>query len=399
MLARLPVPLATALLAFPALASAADQQSTQLISRSLSGGTPNGLSENAVISADRRFASVIAYESLASNIVADDLNNQRDVFAVTRGGSFGNTGSPWSIGDTVILSRGTSGPADGPSFSPAVEGSTTSKASCVAFLSDATNLVAGDTNGVRDAFISEPVGSLPRRVSLESGRQLTQPTTAVAVSPDCSRIAFVNDGVVYTTDGSKTTTLKTRGKAADPSWGMGKANARDLVFGDAGGVYLSRGGTSRPKLLAKGGRDPVYTNIDGEFYAYVKGSQVYWHRSGRRDKVVSAYRGRGGNKPSVAPQLGNDGLYVGFESAATNLGLSASGERGDKNRRPDVFLYTGVRNLTTVQSVKNKGVPLRGGGSHPAMSYYANYYVFDSPAPLNARTGTHQVFMRYLGGV
>jgi hypothetical protein len=79
-LARLTVPLpllVVALLVVPAAASAVDQ-STQLISRSLSGGTPNGASEKPVISADRRFASVIAYESVASNIVAGDTNGLRE---------------------------------------------------------------------------------------------------------------------------------------------------------------------------------------------------------------------------------------------------------------------------------------------------------------------------------
>jgi hypothetical protein len=395
------VALAAAALAglIAAPAAPAASQSTQLISRSASGGTPNGASRNAVISADRRFASVIAYESVATDIVAGDGNGVRDVFAVKRGGSFGNSGSPWSVGKAVMISRGPSGPGDGPSFAPAVDGSTTTKGSCVAFLSAATNLVGGDTNGTVDAFVSKPVGAAPRRVSLSAGRQFTKDATAVAVSPDCSRIAFVVDGVLYSVRGGKTTALKSRGKAADPSFGAGKATSSDLVFGDAGGVYLSRGGTGTPKLLANGGSDPVYTSIDGVYYAYVKSRQIYWHKPGKKDRAVSVFGRSRGNKASRAPQIGNDGLYLMFESDATNLGLTAGGRRGDSNAKPDAFLYTGVRDLTTVQSVKNLGDPLRGGGRHPDLSYYANYVVFDSPSPLDARKGTDQVWMRYLGGV
>jgi hypothetical protein len=33
------------------------------------------------------------------------------------------------------------------------------------------------------------------------------------------------------------------------------------------------------------------------------------------------------------------------------------------------------------------------------MSFYANYIVFDSPAPLGGQDGPHQIFMRYLGPV
>jgi len=31
------------------------------------------------------------------------------------------------------------------------------------------------------------------------------------------------------------------------------------------------------------------------------------------------------------------------------------------------------------------------------MTCYANYVVFDSPSPLNARSGTRQIWMRWLG--
>jgi hypothetical protein len=33
------------------------------------------------------------------------------------------------------------------------------------------------------------------------------------------------------------------------------------------------------------------------------------------------------------------------------------------------------------------------------MSFYANYVLFDSPAPLGSRRGRSQVFMRWLGAV
>ena len=44
-------------------------------------------------------------------------------------------------------------------------------------------------------------------------------------------------------------------------------------------------------------------------------------------------------------------------------------------------------------------VPLEGGGFNPSMSFYANYILFDSPAPLGSTSGAHQVWMRYLGPV
>src|SRR3954467_10210535 len=89
-------------------------QSTTLISRAADGGTPNGPSTNAVISGDRRFARIIAFESEATDLVRGDTNGQKDVFAVKRRGSINNRGTPWSGGDAVLVSRGLGGdPADG----------------------------------------------------------------------------------------------------------------------------------------------------------------------------------------------------------------------------------------------------------------------------------------------
>ena len=94
-----------ALLALPAGAAAEREQSTLLISRARDGGAPNGASSRAIISNDKRYARVIAYESDASNLVAGDTNGVKDVFAVRRTGRIGNDGAPWSIGRTVLISR------------------------------------------------------------------------------------------------------------------------------------------------------------------------------------------------------------------------------------------------------------------------------------------------------
>jgi hypothetical protein len=79
--------------------------------------------------------------------------------------------------------------------------------------------------------------------------------------------------------------------------------------------------------------------------------------------------------------------------------VNALSRQGDNNGMPDSYLYTNVRDITLVQSVEEKAVPLDGGGENPSMSFYANYIVFDSPAPLNDDQGAHQIFMRYLGPV
>src|SRR5438270_8238079 len=72
--------------------SAGRRQSTQQISRAYDGGQPNGPASNAVISNDKRFARLVAYQSAASNIVRGDVNGVSDVFAVRRRGPVRNNG-------------------------------------------------------------------------------------------------------------------------------------------------------------------------------------------------------------------------------------------------------------------------------------------------------------------
>jgi hypothetical protein len=405
-LLALPLVLAAAMLVSASLAtaersavsSANRKQSTKLISRSFRDGVPNGPSAHAVISGDRRFARVIAFDSQASNLVRGDTNGTTDVFLVKRAGSFGNNGSRWKGGRTRLVSRGLDGaPANGPSYRPAVDGNLRKRPRCVAFLSAASNLVAGDTNGKVDAFVSRGPGGPPERISLPYGTQASEDTTAVAVSGDCSRIAFVTGGRLYVRRRATTIAIATTGPAEDPSFATGNGNG--LVFAAPGGVYLSAKGTGAPRLVAPGGRNPAYNDSKRHVVAYEKAlggrTQIVSRHLGRGERVISR-RGRSvGNTDSRAPVIGNSGYYVAFESGAGNLGTDAIRARADRNGRPDVYLYTDVRKLTLVQSVRKKGVPLQAGGRNPSMSFYANYILFESPG----KTGESRIYMRYLGPV
>jgi hypothetical protein len=386
----------------PISGAASRQQATLLISRAVDGGVPNGTSTHAVISGDKRYSRIIAFESDASNLVQGDADGVQDVFAVFRAGPVSNTGAPWSPGRTVLISRPQSGGlSNGPSFSPAVDGSFHHAPSCVAFLSAATNLVAGDTNGKVDAFVSHLPGGAPTRVSLPGGTQADQDTTEVAVSGDCKLIAFVTAGKLYLRKAGHTSAIAAPGTASNPSFSTGLRN--DLVFAAGGGVYLAKNGTGRPRLVAAGGRNPVYNDLKRQVLAYEVTrngrAQIAYRDLGKREQIISSHHGALGNGDSINPVIGNAGYYVTFETDATNLGTNALGSTGDGNAKPDVYLYTNVRKITLVQSVEQKAVPLPGGGQNPSMSFYANYVVFDSPAPMGDAQGAHQVYMRYLGGI
>src|SRR5215218_10238470 len=275
------VALVAAALGAPAAAAGDRGQSTAVISTAMDGGPANGDSVAPAISGDRRWARYIAFESDATNLVPGDTNGQRDIFVVTRGGLMRNDGSPRSLGGITLISRAADGgPADGPSGGAALDGSFSGtrggqelfQPSCVAFVSSARNLVPDDTNGVADAFVSRGPGGALERVSAANGG-----VTQVAVSGDCSRIAFVEGGRVRVRVGGRIVDL---GPGQDPSFAVGQT--KDLVFGAPNGVKLARGGVHRAKTVVPGGANPAYNDVKRRIVAYEKGGQV-------------AFRGLGGS--------------------------------------------------------------------------------------------------------
>jgi Tol biopolymer transport system component len=148
---------------------------TRRVSHALGGGDADGQSFNARISGSGRF---VVYESGATNLVASDVNGRNDIFEfdlVT------NT--------NTLVSVSTSGDqGDGSSFLPMVSGD----GRYVTFLSNATNLVPDDTNGVADVFVHDMKLGVTHRLNL--GPDFAQSNTAAnnpAISGDGSFVAWM----------------------------------------------------------------------------------------------------------------------------------------------------------------------------------------------------------------
>lgn len=107
---------------------------TERVSVASDGTESNQNSFEPGLSDDGRF---IAFRSMASNLVSDDNNARADVFVHDR-----------TTGQTVRISESSAIESDGHSYNPVISGD----GAWIAFESDATNLVAGDTNGARDIF-------------------------------------------------------------------------------------------------------------------------------------------------------------------------------------------------------------------------------------------------------
>lgn len=128
------------------------------------------------ISANGRY---VVFASDATNLVAGDTNGKRDIF----------------LRDTVarttrLVTKATAGKANGNSFQPKVSDS----GRYIAFLSDATNLVPGDTNNATDVFRADlTTGKIVRVSVAASGAQANKATAGIAMNATGSSIAFASD--------------------------------------------------------------------------------------------------------------------------------------------------------------------------------------------------------------
>jgi Tol biopolymer transport system component len=211
-------------------------QVTRRISVGPGGQQANSFSANPAISAGGRF---VAFQSVASNLVAGDTNNANDVFVRDRaaqltrrvsvgpGGQQANDNSfypaisaggrfvafpSWATnlvaGDstnectcvfvrdrmtqqTRLVSVGAGGQqANASSSIPAIS----AHGRFVAFPSYATNLVAGDTNGAGDVFVRDRVAQQTRRVSVgPAGHQTNNESFYPEVSAGGRFVAFTSD--------------------------------------------------------------------------------------------------------------------------------------------------------------------------------------------------------------
>ncbi len=154
---------------------------TERVSLASDGAQANGWSDWPALSADGRY---VAFTSLATNLVAGDTNNARDIFVRDR-----LTGTTTRVS---VASDGSQGDANSGWF-PALSADGRS----VAFSSLADNLVSGDTNHTWDVFVHDTQTGQTRRASVSSngvqGNARSGYWSSLSLSADGSLVAFQSD--------------------------------------------------------------------------------------------------------------------------------------------------------------------------------------------------------------
>ena len=150
---------------------------TTRVSVASDGTQATGRSDYSTISADGRY---VAFYSQAANLVPDDTNGATDAFVHDR-----------VSGKTTRVSVSTRG-AEGPSGSYSTTISADGR--YVAFESGDPNLVPRDTNGVFDVFLRDLKSGTTSRVSLTNlGAQAQRDSYLPSISADGRYVAFHSD--------------------------------------------------------------------------------------------------------------------------------------------------------------------------------------------------------------
>ncbi len=147
---------------------------TERVSVATGGTQGNSESYEASISADGRF---VTFRSLASNLVAGDNNGAYDIFVHDR---------QTDTTERVSIATGGAQGNDG-----SVDPSISADGRFVTFYSYASNLVAGDSNGIIDIFVHDRQAGTTQRISVsDDGVQGNTNSFVPSISADGKHVAF-----------------------------------------------------------------------------------------------------------------------------------------------------------------------------------------------------------------
>lgn len=216
----------------------------------------------------------------------------------------------------------------------------------IVFASDATNLVAGDTNGEADLFLRDTIAGTTTRVSVATnGAQIPANTFQSAFLPSISAdgrfVAFQSNVPLGG--------IRGEGRTSDAA-----IFVRDVAAGTTTQVSVNSSGTAA-------------------------------------------------NAASLSPSISADGRFVAFQSLASNLVPE------DTGIDYDVFVHDRLTRTTTLVSVNSQGqkgtgnstneVPDNNSSRNPVLSPNGRYVVFESGATNlvpNDTNGVTDLFMRDL---
>lgn len=312
----------------------------------------NGESCGASISGDGRY---IAFQSIATNLVPNDVNDYVDSFVYDQRTHITSIVS--------VASDGTQGNSF--TYDPSLSGD----GRYVAFCSNAANFVPNDINGYQDIFVHDLRTGATTIVSVASnGTQGNGNSSLARMSRDGRYISFVSDASnlvpndhnnkydVFVRD-RKTNTTTRVSVASDGTESNDNSNCA-VISGDGRYVAFS----SWASNLVPG-------DINGCPDVFVRDLKT--NTTIRINVASNGAESKGGGD---FPSMSGDVRYITFYS---NDGYLVP---NDANRQPDIFVQDWQMNKTTIVSVASDGTQSNDSSCRPCISGNGHFIVFESLA-------------------
>ncbi|HSW57756.1 MAG TPA: Ig-like domain-containing protein [Dehalococcoidales bacterium] len=326
---------------------------TTLVSVDSNGLQTNSWSTLGVISGDGRY---VALFSNATNLVSGETNGYYQIFVHDR-----------QTGETGLVSVNSSGEQGNSASSiPGIS----YDGRYVSFRSEATNLVAGDTNDRYDIFVHDRQTGLTTRVSVDSnGNQANRDSSQPAISADGRYVTFMSSAtnlVAGDTNGRDDIFVHDRqtGQTTRVSIGTGGIQSNN------GAAWPAISGDGRYVTFESNASNLVTEDTNGYRDIFVHDRQT------EETRLVSIDSdGSQANDASMTPALNSDGRYIIFNSSASNLVAD------DTNGYQDIFLYdqqTGNTARVSISSAAQQGNSF--ANPRPVISSDGRYIGFGSNA-------------------
>lgn len=255
----------------------------------------------------------------------------------------------------------------------------------VVFASKATNLLPGDTNNKQDIFVVDRTQNSIVRASLS--------TAGDQANGSCDEPSISNDGRFVVFSSSATNLVSGDANASrDVFLRDLQTNQTTLVSVSTGGVQAN-GDIYNPQISGNGNYI-VYETSASNLVADDTNSTtdifLYDRQLAQTTRVSLAYNGAQGSDSSSYPFISEDGRYIAFGSANSNL------VENDTNNQVDVF----VRDLQAGQiwlvSVADDEAQSNGGSFYPSVSADGRYIAFTSDASNLASGDTNNFYDIYV---
>jgi putative Ig domain-containing protein len=267
----------------------------------------------------------------------------------------------WQTNQTSLVSRDSNATVtnagNGVSSAPSISGD----GLLVAFVSSATNLVTGVSGQqiyVRDRQMGQTTVISKNSVGVVG----TGVSSAPAISANGRFVAFV----------SASTNLVTGVSGTQIYVHDQQTGATTLVSKDNSVTPVPGNGVSATPAISSDGQFVAFASLSTNLGAAGGNQQIYTHdrlagANGTTSLVSKDAAGTAGNGNSSAPSISGVGRFVAFMSLATNLVASVSGQQ--------IYLHdrnTGVNGTNSLVSHDNNGSPVQGNGASNVPSISSN---------------------------